>query len=443
MSMRQTPPMLHRLLSICTVLLLTTLGSHQLHAEFLPDWDVEDSVFRAELVIEATLLEGNTVQVEKVLMGPASVGQTLQIESFVDLSPKLFHSTEEALSALFLHANGKETKTPPDVAGRLVLFLSKNEDQQWETEGWGAGVKWLVDGKVYGYQQVFTNSEPYSLVPDRQVKTEDELRCVVQAAITKKVKFITARSLVDPAKRIEALSHYLHPEEKNASYFSAAIEALAKEGPLAGPLLRRVARESHDTFRRDELLKALGVSRDPEAVPFLLTMAERASPLVKAIEPFRWETLSAAERDAVRDWSIAIYVLADMADKRAVPAFRDAMLWAVNRNRELFESAARGLRNLPDSENIPFLAQAFTSIPAGEGYDATVYHCLLALREHRYPTAVPVLAGQLNFPVHPKSGHDPQVYNARIVHAALVEIVGSDLGTSKEAWLKWFEKEGK
>jgi hypothetical protein len=41
----------------------------------------------------------------------------------------------------------------------------------------------------------------------------------------------------------------------------------------------------------------------------------------------------------LRDWSIALYVLAERADNRATPAFRDALLWAANRHGDIFEDA--------------------------------------------------------------------------------------------------------
>jgi HEAT repeat protein len=441
--------MLHRARSALVRLVAVAfacVSAQALRAENLPEWEVEFTIFRADIAVRATLQEGNTIQVEEVFMGPAAVGQKLPVERLLDLPRQRYQSAEDAFMSMFRRAGDKTKATSPrpEVSGPMMLFLTRNDSGKWETEGWGSGVKWLVDGKVYGYVQP-SNPGPYYLVPDRYTKTEERLRLVIQAAIAKKDKFTAARSLADPASRIAALAPYLQPEENNFLYFAYATEAIGKAGPLAGPLLCAAADKSPPDYRRSEMLKALGKCRAPESVPYLLGMVERSAPVIKAIEPFRLSELSLPQRVAMTDWDIAVYVLAEEADPRAIPAFREALLWGAPHFAEhrIMQYAARGLQKLPTPENIPVLAQALSSIRASQYDWVAVEDCLQALREHRYPAAVPVLANHLKQAELPREGRDSREYNARIAHAALINIVGQDLGTEKEPWINWFEAQKK
>jgi HEAT repeat protein len=283
---------------------------------------------------------------------------------------------------------------------------------------------------------------PYYLMPEQDTKTEEDLRRVIDAAIAKKERFTAVRSIADPAKRVAALASYVEGDETNGWYFTAAVRELAKAGPIAGPLLRRELLRPREPYRREALLEAIGDSGDPEAVPYLLDIVDRAAPFVKAIKLSSRKPLTEAERATLREMTMTIYVLSEMADRRALPALRDAMLLGVTRDYELFEHATHGLESMPTPENIPFLAQALASIPAGKN-SSVVNACLDALMKHRYPEAVPILAAQLNFPARPKPGFDAHDYNAGLAHHILKEIVGKDLGTGKKAWIKWYEAQKK
>ena len=146
-----------------------------------------------------------------------------------------------------------------DVDGNLVLFLKKNERQQWETEGWGSGVKWLVEEKVFGYQQLMNPSD-YFLLPDREVKTEAELRKKIQKAVAKKSRYTTAKSIADSHERVKALAEFVQPEEKSFFYFRAALDELTKAGPDAGSFLRLQAERPEQKPHRRDFLVAFGHS---------------------------------------------------------------------------------------------------------------------------------------------------------------------------------------
>jgi hypothetical protein len=428
---------------LATVLALLVGIAARAHAECLPQWDIDYSVFHAELVILASFTENRGVQVKEVFMGEATVGQRLQVDGLGFLPRRKFDSVEQAVASGRGSRPGDTEEPASKVSGDVLLILEKDAGGHWGPYGEGSGVKWLADGKVFGYQQL-RNPGDYFLLPDREVKTEAELRKEIQKAAARKSMFVAARSVKSPEERVKALAEFIQPEEKGARY-SAALEEITKAGPTGCAFLRQQVDSPEQKPRRGEILRALMHSGDPEGVPYWLAMVKRAAPLIKAKGDLRQRALSEEEQVALGDWGTAIYALAEMTDKRAVPAFREALVWGAGNWNEsrILEYAARGLQKLPSPDNIPPLAQALSSIPPGEYDWVAVYDCLLALREHRYKEAVPVLAPQLKWPDNPKPGNDPKEYNARVAHGALVAIVGKDLGKDPAPWIAWFEAQQK
>ena len=77
------------------------------HAGDLPQWCIEDEVFRAELVVIVSLAENHKVRVGEVLMGSATVGQKLQVERLLDLSRRKFDDKEKASNYMWKREAGK------------------------------------------------------------------------------------------------------------------------------------------------------------------------------------------------------------------------------------------------------------------------------------------------------------------------------------------------
>ena len=145
------------------------------------------------------------------------------------------------------------------------------------------------------------------------------------------------------------------------------------------------------------------------------------------------------------EWRSAISALEDQQASRALPAFRDAVQWGAAHWTEvrILEDATRGLEKLPDPDNIPVLAKALKNIPQDEFDWVAKERCVRALAAQQYPAAVPILADQLVARDRIKPGFDHDEYNSRIAHRALTEIVGRDLGNTKQPWLKWFAEQSK
>lgn len=444
------PPNIMRFPAFLLALTLLVLIAPCARGDDLPRYTIEDEVFEAQLVVVASPAEGNTVEVKEVLLGTATVGQKLPVERWLDLPRLRFESIEEAW------ASGRRSNISPgkgglrdspaqtlpkEANGDVLLFLEQDEKKVWRPAGWGSGVKWLLDGKVYGYQQLM-NPGGYYLLPDERATTQEELRTLVGQAIAKNARYLAAVAIQDPAQKVEQLKPFVLAKNDGRHYFHVALRELSNTGPAASAFLREQADTPNaNPMWRLDFLPAYIKSGDPDAAPYLLDLVERAAPIIRASGPFERDKLSQAERQTLFDWFTALDALAEMGDKRVVPALREALLWgAVNWKQDrTLEIAARSLANLPSPENVPFFAQALASIPADEYDWAAVYSCLQALRKHPYPSVIPILINQLDFPKTPRSGHDSREYNARIAHQILVELTGQDLGKEKQAWLQWLQ----
>lgn len=133
------------------------------------------------------------------------------------------------------------------------------------------------------------------------------------------------------------------------------------------------------------------------------------------------------------DWRVAIYALAEIGDRRALPRFREAALWgAKHREQEMLEYGVRGLGKTPVRENLECFARILAALPRGTdgiGHYGTEY-ALLALTKHEFRDAVPLFVSQLDHPAK---------YNRALARRGLTRLVGEDLGAAKEPWLRRYE----
>ena len=420
-----------------TFTLLIGAGQQKAQSEYLPDWDIETEAFLAELIVVCSVGEAGPVTVEEVLFGTVKQGERLDVERLHDLPKTKYESVDEAWNIRGIRGD----KRASTLTGRAVLFLSKNDRQQWTTTGWGAGVKWLVMEKVYAYSQ-WSNPGPYYLLPDGANRTEGDLRKAIERAVVKKSQFIAAQSVATPQGRVNSLGKFVEPEEKNGFYLAAALEELAKTGPPAVNFLRSQAERGEQRPRRTQFLKALGSTHDREAISYLLDVVDQSAPIVKAMAQFQRKDATEAERQAMGNWYVGISALAKNTDRRALPALREAMAWGAEHWAEnrILENASHGLEKMPDRENIPVLAKAIAAIPVHEYDWVAKLCCVRALGQQQFPEAIPILADQLLTPLERKRSpvNQHREYNSRIAHAALRKIVGEDLGDTKQRWLEWF-----
>ena len=422
-------------------------------AESLPDYNIEGETVGSEAIVVASPTEGDNLTIEHVWSGELKAGQTLQVERFSKLSKNKFDSSHHAFQWMRGYDwtdrnNPVPIPLPPAITGRVWLFLEQSKGQ-WKLSGGDCGVKWIVDNQVLGYKQV--DNGGYFLLPDAEARTETELQTLVESALAKKAELERAQSLPNINERVAALAPFVGP--KQDSYFNAALESLRQAGAIAVPvLLQQADVPLQNLYRRQQLLKAFAQTHSPDVVPYMLALAEVSAPKVKAQKPLgnpaqplvNWRRPDDEAR-ARDDWATSIDTLAhsDVSDERVLAAFRDALLWSAphcvtDYNLELY--AAQGLQRLPHASNLPIIEQALASIPEPENRAYAVKPLLEALETHRYPAAVPILAGELNFPADVKEQSGEKERNAQLAHRLLIAVVGSDLGTEKAPWLAWWKE---
>jgi HEAT repeat protein len=259
------------------------------------------------------------------------------------------------------------------------------------------------------------------------------LRLLMSDLITEKQQFDQAINEPDHKVRAQRLVPFLQPGI-NWCYFNRSLEDLSGLGPLGVTLLQHEAEQPAQQPRRCEILQALGKSKEPSAVPYLLSLAQSLHAQFTQVEGlFLRSQVSESMRDQFNTWQSTIYALAAIGDKRALPVLRDAAIWgAQHGDQQCVEYAVRGLAAAPSPDNLPCFTSVFSALPrTTDGFGRfAAYSTLLALIEHKYVQAVPLFSSQLDH---------PDAYNCRQAHRGLVELVGRDLGKQAEPWMQWYE----
>ena len=222
-------------------------SAREVYAENLPQYPIEYTISEADNVVLASLVEGDTVQIKEVFSGSLLVGQKVQISLLMHLSRTPFENSRDAFASIGRSDEARQAmrngvilplpETPKDVNGDLFLFLTRSkkpaakdhtystkllEDYRlfpvekksagltsgfkwledgsfswrdtkapaklefiWTPAGGGSGVKWLNNGKVYGYQQL-ENPGGYWLLPDEEAQSESAMKEIIGQAIAKK-----------------------------------------------------------------------------------------------------------------------------------------------------------------------------------------------------------------------------------------------------------------
>src|SRR5215831_17302571 len=410
-----------RILQSVFVIFVVMTAVQTAFARIATQWPIDYVVLKSELVVQGRVEKGYVV-VEKVILGQSSPGARVDFTTFIDLT--FIADCDRTMSA---------EQPCHDVKGSSgVVFLHRNKPDSWEVTGEGSGLKWLYGERVLGYYQIM-NPGPYGLTQDRQAKIPQDLDRLISAAIEKRGRYLAALNNSDPQKRIEGLRPFL-ADSQNWLYWREAVQSLAATGPVAGKTLRELAAQPGD--RRSTLVAAMGETRDPDCVPFLNGLIEKARP---TLSDYRFNSTMPEQRRTLNEWQTALCALAKINSPKAHSVLLESMSeW--QSAEEFYGPQAgvciqQGLNNFPRAEDVAYFQRVYSLYPHWYAWERSgqwlSWWAMGFLEYHKFKEAIPLLVQQLD---HPDATTRDQAVRL------LREIVGADLGKSKEPWMSWYNQ---
>jgi len=402
--MTPIPCIRYRPLAFAFVVVL--LLADVLHGRIVPARDPRDGVLDASLVVIVRQERKGLFRIEEVLLGEKTVGDTIKLPDF-------------RLYTVQMH--GAEKVEPITEAARVLLFLKSkdNDPEAFEATQYGYCFLWVQDPAKVG-----------------------ELRGIAKKAVNLRRSWEKARGIVDETKRVKALWPYLW--DHGGSFFRHTRKELQKTGTVAGEqIAERFPGMGHG--HRMALLPELGACGGDRLHAVLIghlkqqqkaydAFLARHGPGAKGII----EDWSHAPNEITDIWGELYYGLTGLAgfrDKTDLPFVRELALWAVDRRfKQTCDAALGAFGDMPERANLPVIEAIWKEFSARpyEGNPLSPFAVTRALRTHRFPETVPILAQLL--------GNEDAGGEAR---RFLAEIVGEDLGEDPTAWLDWHESHKK
>lgn len=391
---------------------------------------IDYNVLKSELIVEAKEIgKGDRVSVERVFSGPAKPSDTIVVEGLAEVEHRVYERA------------GRPTrkKRRSFKGAKALLFLIRSKDgRNWRLFDNVFALRWIVGGQVYLWQPIVMTPGPYAFLRDRAVRDVDELYQAIEKGLEKRARFQATLQHEDAKQKTKGLLEFIDPKEHDA-YVGEAVRQLAPLGPAVADTLReQLTLPDQIRSRRRRILFAMGRLKDKGSVPCLLEIAAKSKRLLEKGEaPFDKRKAPPEEQEAYLDWTAAIDALERIGHARALPPFREALLWAVKRrDRHMVFIASHALGSCRARENLATFKKALELCPRrdpeGFGYDAA-NHMIRFLARHEFPETVPILAAQLDH---------PWGENQKLAHKGLTRIVGKDLGPQKAPWLEWYDRKG-
>lgn len=394
-----------RALAWISILLVPLLGSEAAFGRIVRIRNARQGVLDAEIVVIVSQPYGGDYRIDEIFLGDARVGDRLRLPDLRLFTPQQY---------------GPDLIDPLSSSTRILLFLQRKEGypNSWEPTDSGYCFFWVQDpGKVY------------------------ELRNTAQNAVSLRKQWEDAASISNPAKRVERLWPFLRLREYGSSFLEHTKREMRKVGPLAGDYfadhfdsISRMERSAlyYDfaSFGSEKLHQTMIRHLRNQQQLYEGFLAAHGIEGKEALE--NWDTVPQEVQDAYGEVTSLLYGLRGFGDRADLPLFRDGALWALRYGVEQAGEMALGaLREMPDKDNLPTIAAIWKAAEGrpSENKEIIRHGVVGALCTHVFPETVPLLAA---FVVHPYAGPE--------VHAALVRIVGRDLGAHPKAWLEWSQR---
>ena len=368
-----------------------------------PKRDQHGGALDASLIVIVRQKESNVFQIEEAFLGHKRVGSTIRL---------IFK-----LSTVQRYGPDKVEPIVPQT--RILLFLQpkKDDPKSWAVCSYGHCFYWI-----------------------HHAENIKRLRMTARKMVAFRRSWEKARDISDASKRVKALWPFLWDNGSRVSRRTS--DELKKTAPVAGDFIA----ERMDKLRHYERMSLIveaseyGGQKLHDALKrHLRSQQGRYERFLKDRGPDAKDLIedwNNAPQEIKRIWGDLYYGLAGLSGfsrRKDLAYIRELAKWAVKyRFKQTCDAALNAFRKMPDKANLPLIDaiwKEFTRRPY-KGNALSAFDVTRALRTHRYPETVPILAQLLGDKV---AGNEARGF--------LREIVGQDLGAKPQPWLEWYKRQ--
>lgn len=366
--------------------------------------DYRNGILDAELVVIVLQHSPGSFRVEEVFLGNAYKGDSIELPGF-----RLF--TEQPY--------GPDIVEPITPSTRVLLFLHHKKDAPavWEPTYFGYSFFWVQD--------------PAQVI---------QLEKTAEQAVALRRRWEEAANISDLRRRAEALWPFLSMKDYGSDFLEHTKTALRNISPVSGDYFAEQF-DNMPRWNRADLFKDAGAYGGDKLHRTLTSYIAAQQQLYESSvltlkldqddSLARWNTMPENGKDIYGDIYYGLAGLASFQRRDDLPMIRDIARWAVKYGLEqTCEAALDAFRTMPDKDNLPVISLIWKKFPLGSGKGDEIFHVdvIRTLCTHKYEQTIPLLAP---FVTDGFAGAEAQ--------AALVEIVGRDLGRKPQPWLDWYK----
>jgi hypothetical protein len=388
---------------VLLVLCCLPLPSSVSLAKLVPARDYRNGILDAELVVIVSQESPDSFKVEEAFLGSANRGDSIELPGF-----RLFTVQQYDPDIV--------EPITPDTRILLLLRHKKEMPAAWEPTDFGYSFFWVQNPEQ---------------VP--------QLRKTAEQAIALRRRWEDAANTPDLRHRAEALWPFLSVKDYGPSFLEHTESALQKIAPVSGDYFSERFDDIPHLDRMNVLKDAGAYGGDKlhqKLSNYIKAQQEHYESSVSAYKLndhnalVSWNTMPDSVKDIYGDIYYGLAGLASFQRRDDLPGIREITRWAVkHRLEQTCEAALAAFRTMPDEDNLPVISLIWEKFPPGSGEGDEIIHVdvIRALCAHKYVETVPLLAP---FVTDGFAGAE--------VQAALMAIVGQDLGKKPEPWLAWY-----